>query len=59
MKNLHKRKMRRTGMYLLIVVIVVILAFPLYWMAVTKREFPNQVKIGCVSMIVLKFSKVR
>lgn len=35
MKNLHKRKMRRTGMYLLIVVIVVILAFPLYWMAVT------------------------
>lgn len=35
MNHLKNKKLRRTGMYLLIIVVVVILAFPLYWMAVT------------------------
>lgn len=36
MKILHRTKSRRAGMYLIIIVAVVVLAFPLYWMVVTS-----------------------
>lgn len=35
MRFLYDKKVRRAGMYLLIVFAVIVLAFPLYWMAVT------------------------
>ena len=36
MKTFQSKRMRRAGMYMLIILSVVILAFPLYWMLVTS-----------------------
>ncbi|MCI9328281.1 MAG: carbohydrate ABC transporter permease [Ruminococcus sp.] len=35
MNTYHNRKLRCTGMYLLVLLAVIVLAFPLYWMTVT------------------------
>ena len=35
MNTYHHRRIRRAGTYLLILLAVVVLAFPLYWMTVT------------------------
>lgn len=36
MKSVHSKKRRRVGLYILVILSVVILAFPLYWMTVTS-----------------------
>lgn len=36
MKSLHSKKKRQLGLYILVILSVVILAFPLYWMTVTS-----------------------